>query len=783
MSQYYPAGKSSKNPIFTLQVGDRPDPILPTKVIFINPNTSYYALNTIFILNKGFSYPSTTTCSVANPEHPDGTPCELSLKFGLTKESLSVTDGGSRHSIGDVYYIFNSTEDNLPATVVITEVDDNGSIIDFDIAISGSGFNNNGIVVISNYNATFKASFTFNTNKFCIAECIIEDEGSGYALLNDASLPIEREILLSNYGSGTSFEGYIIIGPTKDENNNIIYPTKTHSSNPSASIANIRSQPSFRFDTQSQTWEALNDNNQNKPKCSNNSAYVWAAFGLIGAAIPAILAQLLAMAKRGDAEEARKLKQQEQKILESIRETFKEHLARNIGKGLSYIDEQDPKRIISFLVGQNPREFQRWISPYYSPSFVEINGVKIWLDPLAVIFPDDPENGPIIEALNKHKSRYDELVQLVCKDEGEKIGARMEQFIDSIKKSPAGSTIFKKFDRQKIKELTEDSIAAIRRELLNELALRRSSGRIDNIQYTIFENAINNICERVRRKSPRLRRKFVGPTLAEISDNFKKRKHKFSIIPKIKNPLCGPKRGTGGTGGKAGGALLILSLAGDYAYSQTNEELVNNVTNTLLSEFQLVPDSVCEVDRKVPEVLYNEVVDELQYLLKKYYLGQISQQELVDGFSASIDVSLLNNLNNGSEVSNQLQQLIDLVNEGDLKGLADDIANQTEWPEDFAFPWNVDRQVIQERTKRTKHAELALFLREQMINKFTESTSCQDLCGSGSENENFSLEEFLLNNPDLINDISIGLVVEPESEDEIPPQEPLKEFYSEFDDQ
>ncbi|NDB60063.1 hypothetical protein EB001_16680, partial [bacterium] len=233
--QYYPAGDNN-NPIKSLSSASKTSNqsgFPAYEINFINPHASYYALNFIDIISKGKDYPYSTTPYIASPEHPNGNPCSVSISFGLNVSSILMTSGGINHSVGDLYSIFNSQKNNDPAILRVLEVDTNGTITSFSIQDSGSGFNNDGIyVVCKSYSVNSYddcATFSLVQDKFCIADIVIDDGGSGYDYFDNEGIVQNRQIVLSNSGGGYGFLAHISTQPVLI-NNEFKFPPKTHTS-------------------------------------------------------------------------------------------------------------------------------------------------------------------------------------------------------------------------------------------------------------------------------------------------------------------------------------------------------------------------------------------------------------------------------------------------------------------------------------------------------------------------------------------------------------------------
>jgi hypothetical protein len=249
--QYYPSGRNNTNPIKSLTSGSNSNQSLSLDFAFEykNPHASYYSLNYTLVESGGQNYPYTSTPTIPQPEHPDGSQAIASFVYGLTSQSLVMTNGGLDHEAGDTYLIYNTNKNNEPAVIFIHEVDDNGTIVGYSLINSGSGFNNNGIYIDQNaVGSNEQATFSFVADKFTIVNVSITDGGSGYDYFDEYGIVKNRKIIASNSGSGFGLIAYITTEPEFIGNEYKFVP-KTHTSLPDTDIviSNYSMQNSSSF--------------------------------------------------------------------------------------------------------------------------------------------------------------------------------------------------------------------------------------------------------------------------------------------------------------------------------------------------------------------------------------------------------------------------------------------------------------------------------------------------------------------------------------------------------
>lgn len=241
--QYFPAGRNSNNPVQQLtSVSSNSGSSFPYfSIEYKNPNASYYSLNYTLVESGGQNYPYSSIPVISQPEHPDGSQAIASFVYGLTTQSLVMTNGGLDHEAGDTYLIYNSDINNEPAVIFIHEVDDNGTIVAYSLINPGSGFTNDGIVIDQNVvGSNEQATFTFVPDKFTITQINIVSGGSGYDYFNQDGVTKNRKVIASNSGSGSGLIAYITSEP-EFIGNEYKFAPKTHTSLSNIYISNYNS--------------------------------------------------------------------------------------------------------------------------------------------------------------------------------------------------------------------------------------------------------------------------------------------------------------------------------------------------------------------------------------------------------------------------------------------------------------------------------------------------------------------------------------------------------------
>jgi hypothetical protein len=161
-----------------------------SEYIFNNNNSSNYLSNVIgykvasaAISSSGAGYKLDSTFFVARSYWTSvisDTLCELSCQLCVTPETVSIT-GGTGYVIGDTFTIgITSSETDIPAQLVVTQVNSSGGIVATFVNYDGLNFKELPSVV---YDGSTGSGATINVyDSFGIKECSILNPGNGYTV-------------------------------------------------------------------------------------------------------------------------------------------------------------------------------------------------------------------------------------------------------------------------------------------------------------------------------------------------------------------------------------------------------------------------------------------------------------------------------------------------------------------------------------------------------------------------------------------------------------------------
>jgi hypothetical protein len=184
------------------------------KKLYIKDTWNSYAVtkNSFSIANSGLGYSVGNTFNVTDANGGSGgvlTVTQVYESYAVTKNSFSLDNPGSGYAIGDSFDVTDSVSGSgAVLTVSVTGVD--GSISDWDISPSGSGFTTAPIATANVVTGT-GASFVGNTSNFFklttpndgkILDFIVSASGSGFT-----ETPVVTPATVS--GSSASFTGNI----------------------------------------------------------------------------------------------------------------------------------------------------------------------------------------------------------------------------------------------------------------------------------------------------------------------------------------------------------------------------------------------------------------------------------------------------------------------------------------------------------------------------------------------------------------------------------------------
>jgi hypothetical protein len=156
--------------------------------------TSGIKLNTIFKINRSLN--------ISNTLFSSSDDCSLAANLRMNNNTVSIS-GGTGYQINDTFTLTDPGSD--PATLTITDIDEQGAIIGFDFTYFGRNFTQ---TPTATYNGStgVGANINFN-NDYSLASIDVVDGGNGYSY-NDTISAYDPDTNEEYFYNSTSFEIY-----------------------------------------------------------------------------------------------------------------------------------------------------------------------------------------------------------------------------------------------------------------------------------------------------------------------------------------------------------------------------------------------------------------------------------------------------------------------------------------------------------------------------------------------------------------------------------------------
>ena len=154
-----------------------------SKVVPLPP--TFVSILSIDVVSAGSNYSNNLQIIFPQPEHPQGTRAAGEVYLDFSKYNFQIIDTGSNYSVDDYFNITSPNETSPVGGFIVTEVDDNGSIVDFDIINlipikSGSSF----FVDLNGTNASISIRMD---QGYSVNYINMTNYGSGYQTYNRVS--------------------------------------------------------------------------------------------------------------------------------------------------------------------------------------------------------------------------------------------------------------------------------------------------------------------------------------------------------------------------------------------------------------------------------------------------------------------------------------------------------------------------------------------------------------------------------------------------------------------
>ena len=171
--------------------------------VSLNTPPMYVRVLGVDILSYGNDQYSVNTKVVfPQPEHPNGYRAQGYVILELTKNSFSVSNGGSGFSLYDTFDILNSSSE-LVGSFVVTQVSGSGGILDFSIIPYPNDFLTSSQTIDFGSNNT--ATVVFNPDYCKLGQIYLTNFGHGYQTFHEVSgQQIIHSVTLTNTGNGAN---------------------------------------------------------------------------------------------------------------------------------------------------------------------------------------------------------------------------------------------------------------------------------------------------------------------------------------------------------------------------------------------------------------------------------------------------------------------------------------------------------------------------------------------------------------------------------------------------